>query len=391
MPQKMGSRPKESEFYEPVLYLLGRLTSWRPYIGVAHEKLQNDVLRLAGYEVLKASDGLPLRAVNTAGEWWPLRDSGTKTRDGLYRIVHFAWYHQTRQYRKNRPSQIYTARPWEYGLDRRPGEWALTELGVRRARELRPKYEGKIRLSAGPNATAKYLGEHFEKLYGRSTLHLRRKMPKSEEFGKIDDHVCNWIERTIARDGLRSRIETGRSIAPSQVCAWARRSAYTDIRNEGREPVCRIFHGALTHAELPLYDLSNWTTEIIPRTINESEQLGRNVYAEHSEDDVIDHPIDNLVDQHPSANVEDLVLDGQSLDHLLETVAKVLHEELDASQDPNFHEQLIRDRFLKEMSVNEIADSLNDDEDAVNVALNRVRDVMLQARDKGLFDEFLTQ
>lgn len=452
-----ASRPKESEFYLPLIYLLGKLTGFKAYVGVSHEKVQDDVLRLAGYKVVSGPDDDLGMAVDEDGNAWPLKSKDSKTRDGLHRVVHFAWYHQTRKYRCDSESLEYCAKPVEPDLNKfrderhrllglteseaetlrstkaktaekrrirakikaktreltparkakldkldeqirlldnaSRGMWALTELGVRKARELREVYEGQIALSAGPNATAKYIGENFKKLYDRITLSLRRRMPRSEMFDKVDDHAANWIERVIQRDGLRTRLEAGKSIPPSQACAWARRSAYTDIRNEGREPVCRVFHGALTKPEIDAFDPSNWTTEVVPRTINEFERLGAHSYAMHNEDDYVSDVIDNLADDHALAMVEQTILDGDALDHVMGRVAEILHEELDASHDPRFHEQLVHDRFIKEMSLREIAEAhgLTDAEDRVNVALNRVRDVMLRARDDGAFDDLITR
>jgi hypothetical protein len=247
-------------------------------------------------------------------------------------------------------------------------------------------------LSAGPNKTARFLGDNFENYYGRITLHLRRKMPRSEEFDKVDDHAMNWIERIIQRDGLRSRIEDGKSIPPSQVQSWARKGAYTDIRNEGREPVCRVFHGALTKREIGLYDPSNWTETVIPRTINESENLAGNAYAEHSEDDYVGDPIDNLRDDHALADVEGTVMNEDAFSDVLGRVAAIIRDEIDADLDPAFHEQLMVERFVKEMTLREIAEAHGlDDEREVVVPLNRVRDAMLRARDDGDFDDVIVR
>lgn len=431
-----GPRPKESVFYDPMLYLLGKLTGFKPYVGVPQEAVKDDVLRLAGID----PENCP----------WPLESKSSKDRDGLYRIVHFAWYHQTRMYRPD--SKAYCAKPLLPELDRLEeevmkllgitdtesstlrdpkapakekqrirakikangeafgprrrarmaelkaemkkiggrGNWALSERGVKRARELREKYEGRIVLSAGPNKTAQFIGDNFDTLYGRITLHLRRKMPRSEMFDKCDDHAMNWIERVIQRDGLRGRIEAGKSIPPSQVQAWARRGAYTDIRNEGREPVCRVFHGALTKPEIALYDPSNWTEVVIPRTINESENLAVNPYAEHSEEDHIGDTIDNLRDDTPSANVEASVAGEDAFQDVLGRVAEIIQEEIDPELDPALHQQLMVERYVKEMSLAEIAAAHGmDDEREVTVGLNRVRDVMLRAREEGDFDDVI--
>lgn len=455
-----GPRPKESVFYEPVLYLLGKLTGFKPYVGVRHEDIRDDVLRLAGLDLIpdpaikdpKVRAKAPITHATDGTSAWPLRSASSSKRDGLYRIVHFGWYHQTRQYRRSEKTlcgkpaypiidHLDTDR-WELldisedereslrdphtpakekqrvrrkmkknraALDEEDtiylkvlddelrelqnkarGEWALTELGVKKAKALREKFEGRIVLSAGPNATARFLGDNWDTLWGRVTLHLRRKMPRSEEFGKIEDHAMGWMERVMQRDGLRSRIEDGKSIPPSQVQAWARRGAYTDIRNEGREPCCRVFHGALTKKEIALYDPSNWTEVIIPRTINESDNLSVNTYAEHSENDFVGDPIDNLRDDHVTADVEGSLLNEDAFNNVLDHVAEILHDEIDPDLDPTFHERIMVERFVKEMTLDEIAAAhgLNNKRE-VTVSLNRVRDVMLRAREEGDFDHII--
>ena len=384
-----GPRPKESLFYQPIVYLIGRLSGFKPYVGVDHKKIRNDVLRLTGLTLIEDEDGTPTHA--TDGESaWVLKSASSKARDGLYRICHFAWYHQTRQYRPE--SEALCAKP----VNGARGEWALTAIGVKEAKRLREIYEGKIQLSSGPNVTAQFIGDNFDRLYGRATLHVRRKLPRSEMFDKVDDHVMNWIDRVIQRDGLRSRIEANKSIAPSQVCAWARRGAYTDIRNEGREPVARVFHGALTPKEVRALADVNWTETVIPRSINDSEVLCGTQYASHSEDDFTDADhIERVMDQHETATVEETVAGNQAFEVCLERVSEILHEEIAEEHDPDWHEQLVRDRFVKEMSVREIAAahglSFDDDQNRIKVALNRVRDVMLRAREEGELDEFIVR
>jgi hypothetical protein len=382
-----GPRPKESLFYSPTVYLIGRLTGFKPYVGVDHKLVRDDALRLAGLTLHDPDEvGHPTHASDGVS-MWPLNSSSSKDRDGLYRVAHFGWYHQTRQYRPE--AEALCAKP----VVGKRGQWALTALGVREAKRLREEFEGKITLSAGPNQTALYLGKHFDKLYGRATLHIRRKMPRSEMFDKVDDHVMNWIDRVIQRDGLRSRIEQGRPIAPSQVCAWARRGAYTDIRNEGREAVARVFHGALTPKEVKARAEVNWTEEIIPRTINESEILAHHQYAAHSEDDFVSDTVECLMDEHETAAVEETVADKDAFEYALERLSEIIHDEIAVEHDPDWHEQLVKDRFVKEMSVREIAAahglSYEDDQNRIKVALNRVRDVMLRARDEGELDDLI--
>ena len=260
---------------------------------------------------------------------------------------------------------------------------------------MREIYEGQIVLSAGPNVTAQFIGDNWDRLYERMTVHMRRKMPRSEYLDKVDDHAMNWIEKIIQRDGLRSRIEDGRSIAPSQVAGWARKAAYTEIRNEGREPVCRVFHGALTPPEVKAFAEIDWTEVVIPRTINESEQICHNQYAAHSEDDYISDAIESLADDHPTTQVEQTVVGFDAMDAVLDQISDIIADEISEEFDPEFHRQLITDRFVKEMSIREIAAEhgldFEKDQNRIKVAISRVRDVMLRHRDDGAFDEFLTR
>ena len=151
-----GHRPTASLLYDPLLYVLGRLSGYQAYVGVPHKEIRDEVLRLA--------------RVNLDSEW-SRKDASSEIRDGLYRRVHFAWRNQRREYCRSRVAMC--AKPT---IGAR-GEWALTENGVRRAKGLHIVH-GRLVFTA--NVTADYLGRNFEKLYGRITLHLRRTMRRSE-------------------------------------------------------------------------------------------------------------------------------------------------------------------------------------------------------------------
>jgi DNA-directed RNA polymerase specialized sigma24 family protein len=365
-------RPKESRFYDPVVYLLGKLSGFKPYVGIPHEKVQDDVLRLAGID----PDNCP----------WPLRSTSSKKRDGLYRVVHFAWYHQTRQYR---PEMVaLCARP----MDGERGEWALTALGVKRAKELAEKYDGALSvLSAGPNVTAQWIGERYELLVDRISRHLHRKMPRSAEFGKIDDHIHDFFADKISNDGFRKTLESGRSLPPSTVAFFARRSAYSDLRDEGREPVCRTFHGALTKNEIPDYDPSNWTEMVMPTSINTSEHLQVNNYAEHSENDA---PVDTMDFLADPRTTEMEVNDMDAMENVLELLSQIIQQDISEKHDPDWHQQLMVDRFIHQMSIREIAEAhgldYDTDRNKITLALARVRKAMSRRRDAGDFAEYLT-
>jgi DNA-directed RNA polymerase specialized sigma24 family protein len=264
------------------------------------------------------------------------------------------------------------------------GEWALTAVGLTEAQALRAEFESQeVEAAApetkGPNATAKWLEQHYRPLYARLHSYLERKMPKSKELEKVDDHIQTFFTSLIRRDGLRTRIEEGAPIRYSQICAWARRSAITEIRDEGTEPVCRL-HGALTKKEQGMYDPSNWTEQVIPNTINTSEILGH--HSGLSEDAT---PTEFLVG---SDNVEAEVLDEDAFHEALKAVGAALEAEISHEKDPDLHMELMKDRFILGMTVKEIAEKYGMDRNKATVALGRIRKAVARHRDE-LEDEFL--
>lgn len=84
------------------------------------KEVRDEVLRMVG--------------IDPENSPWPLENTSSKKRDGLYRVVHFAWYHQTRHYRSELAALC--AKP----VTLKRGEWALTALGVERAQELRKEH-----------------------------------------------------------------------------------------------------------------------------------------------------------------------------------------------------------------------------------------------------------
>jgi len=233
------------------------------------------------------------------------------------------------------------------------------------------------------NATAAYLEQNFQVLYGKAATHLRRKMPRSAYFGKIDDHITDWMERAIRRDSLKDRVSDGKRIPPSHICGWIRKGAYSQIRNEGREPVCRIFHGALTTAEIPNFDPSNWTSTVVPRSVNESEEIGAHV----SSGDEAVNPILEMADP---MDMEEAIGGAMAFEVLVDKLSEIIRQEI--TENPDWHESIMMDRFVKGMTVREIAESrglpFEESKQSITSAVHRVQAVMKRAREDGEFEEF---
>lgn len=130
-------------------------------------------------------------------------------------------------------------------------------------------------LTSFPNETSLWIAEQGPKLLSDLQAHLAKKMPRSSNLGKIEDHVSKFIEDIIRRDAIGKRNRKGEKTYISQVKAWAVRNAHTQNRDAGVDACSRCMHGALTRREWesPEYSSDSWTTTVIPREVTTLENL----------------------------------------------------------------------------------------------------------------------
>ncbi len=238
--------PKYSFFTEPVLRVLGRRTLYQPNVIIKlDDALRDEVLTEAGFDPAKLPD-----------HWVATRKS--KTPAGIdtnvttaYRFLH----HDTHQGRHGQA--------WALRLGR--NKWALSELGVveaKRLDKLKAKTEAKAKAKAKrqpnkANATSLWLTKHLTPEPGSAESKLMRMMkaavakkcPVSASMDQVEDHVQQCFLRLIRRDSLRKRLEDGCNITYTHIATYAVRSAYTDVRDAGTEPLCREMFGARTEKE----------------------------------------------------------------------------------------------------------------------------------------------
>lgn len=458
-------RPSEADFYDVVVHVIGKMTGYEPYIGVPARNVQTEAIRLLGIDPKKPP--------------WPLEDSSPGSGDGLFGMINRAWYKQTRH--ASDGLRAFCGRPPKQEHD----TWALTVQGVERAKQLRtatlersspyreaspPTQEERFR-----NKTAAYLAENFPAIFKRAREHLSHRMPRSAQLCKIDDHVMNWIERVIRRDGLCSRLETESRIPPSHICGWMLRSAYTDLRYEGGEPVCRL-SGSRTKKELQKRDETTWTERMSLRGSTPQEQFLAQLSQEEILNALVDEEsleetfagreafhllVDRLADlvyrdasfnipwnrlarrvlstyerkrlvtflvpwrsllpvfgthlsrsydrENLGSSVADWLIERREIDEvfaddptlarIIRTHAKKLSSTNNAAKaippDPAWHREILIDRFLNGMTLNEIA-SKRGIQDAPNrrrlsKTINRAKEVALDACQSGAFDDFLIQ
>lgn len=386
------------DLYEPLLIVLGQKTEFQAERPVCHKTLMDDVLRAAGIDVVNPPQPL-------------------KGKQGLYRKVHYAWRNQREGYCPRKVQPFTTL-----GQDR--GSWGLTEAGVKRARELAkvvdpvnnviqsldkaslrlavealdvepddeastvafepavvPKPEVRISPRGG-NQTAQWIAEKGPKLMSRLRKHITQKMPRSAIMDKVDDHIQTFLTNLIKRDALARYINEGQSIPLSRVCAWCRRSAYSDIRDEGRDPVTRTLHGALTKDEWQSIEETNWTTEVVPNTINQTERLslGSSFGAGSYDADSVD-AMDYLVSER---NTEMDFADQQAFERTFGAVSKALSDALQGKPyDKALHQGILTDRFIKQLSYEELAEKYGIPKATANAVASRIRKAVRRAHEQG--------
>jgi hypothetical protein len=111
-------------------------------------------------------------------------------------------------------------------------------------------FESELRAKRSRNLTAEWLGKHLTaEIRNLMIMTVGSKLPVSASTNQVEDHVQECLTRLIYRDSLRERIMEGVEITPSHLASYAFRSACSDIRSMGTNPVCREIYGARTETE----------------------------------------------------------------------------------------------------------------------------------------------
>jgi len=228
--------PRPRLFRDPILQILGRITSYQANAPVSHNRVSRLVMAEIGYD----PDNLPVG--------WRERGVNQQIR-GLDQIRVAA--------RSLRADQVPTVVQPQRGL------WALTPAGVVAACALdgvsEPPQEARDTSkpqspNQPPNETSRWLEEHLaggvtSELYLKMYSYMAKRLPVSACSGQIDDHIQTFLLRFINRNGLRKILQKGDMVPYSKVCSWAVNSGRSDARDYGSEPVCRTLYHARTERE----------------------------------------------------------------------------------------------------------------------------------------------
>lgn len=76
-------------------------------------------------------------------------------------------------------------------------------------------------------------------------------LPYSANGGMTDDHIQSFLEKMVRRNALHKLIakDGDDGIPFSKIALYLRRSAYNDIRHQGKNPILREFYGFRTESE----------------------------------------------------------------------------------------------------------------------------------------------
>lgn len=217
--------PTSKDFHTPLIRILAHDTRIESGVTVpVTDDLVKRVITEAGY------DPENLTAYGAASQGW--KYEGKVNPPGLKRQVVLAY---KALHRCAQPLTVQGVR----------GQWGLTLMGAQRAKAMGCK--------PPQNATSRFLDRRLNRGGGKVYLQLKRaiagRLRLSVANQKVEDHLHNYFERVIRRDGLRSRLEAGTPIENHHLIHWAIRSGITDLRDEGTNPVTREIHGSRTERE----------------------------------------------------------------------------------------------------------------------------------------------
>ena len=419
-------RPTASFFYDDVVRVIGELTDFVPEAEVLSSVVIDKVLFDRGLD--RSSGGI-----------------SESRKDGKSRLVlciEWAFRNQRAEHRgENTKLRI----PCQQGQKR--GMWALTEAGVEKSKLLSQGFEegepvqeepvqekrkGKKGGSgsgsgSGPrkvsfvvtpdsvvetplpedttlpvqattlkeNLTARYFEKNWNVVYPEICLFLRKKLRISAASDLVEDHAMHFITRCIAKDSLYKFLSQGRDPSLLNLVWFAYRSAISEMRPWGRDPVTRCLRGARTPLEVRTWKRRNVDKHSEYHT--QERQIQMLVQQERS---YLERPACVLAyggDETPrwhqhwgySADLEDQILEADLGQRFLDKIEEVLRDSAPLPERQERLQYLVQG--LTDMGrASELAVELNVSRSTISNQVQFLKRTLQQAREQGVFAEYLS-
>lgn len=280
--------PKAKTFLPALLKVMGQLTGCTPRVPVPSKAVYPLVLRELGID----PDNCP----------WRL-----KGKPSLHRNISYAYRNAKEDYPGKKTYFTKTADA---------GMWGLTEEGVVEA----TKYQqGEILLPPPPkvrspetNQTMRWLSRLGEPFRQELIAFATYRFPRSAGLSKIEDHVSTFLLDLIDKDKIGSYMDRhGRLPTTVNVLNWWLKNSITSqLRRDGREPVCITNQGASSETVRNAKEMGETKWAVIPIGIPEIYLAG--------------HGEELLPQEFFGGDLEKEVTSSMDIDLLLKTVEQKL-------------------------------------------------------------------
>jgi DNA-directed RNA polymerase specialized sigma24 family protein len=227
------------------------------------------------------------------------------------------------------------------------------------------------------NLTAAFFDRNWSTIRDVLCRELGRRWSRSRDTGRIEDHVMNFVAKKIKEDRFKRHLQDGKPLPMPFLLMCAHRSAISDFRGYGTDPVMRIQVGARTETELhqraedDTYGLDfehnyAWGGHHAWRSDRDHWER-RHEYA---------HFNSGLDD------VEELVAGVDQFNAAMERIESLLERQPEKKREQ-------RARLLKEMKrdskMKEIAESLNVQRSTVSNQIHAMKKELRKSLDRGAF------
>ena len=270
-----------------------------------------------------------------------------KGREGIYRDINLAFRSMRQGYcRKGTAPQV---------KQRHRSVWMVTQAGLDAV------------LGKRCCITADWLAKRPPQFHDALLRALRTKLPHSVRLGIIEDHLSAALEKWISRDAFKDRIAANRPPTVSECCQWAVRSAFTDIRGNGKDALG--------------YSQGAKTTTTRARLKRELEVLNKATVRETFEAQLPAPDRRTCLCEDQLDFIDVTGCDPFQFTEIKETIGAMLH--VLQCEKKGKYKSLFRKHFLEGHTLQEIADEEGVELRKITMMVRELRKILISARESG--------